>query len=600
MAPYAMFARAAGNLADVVQPMAEEAAATAGVEAVGYDADGKPVMTTGPVFGRLEEIARAAARAGHMAALQGEIEKTAAEKRREYANDPARFDQFGVEFERNLGLREKDPAVRVPVRLAVRQTVARHSEALTADFQRTAMANAKASLETRLKANDDKLEAIARQGGTGTDAYRHPNCPSSRGPDHSPISPWPIPSGRSRRVGREARVRREFGPRLGALARAAAKASLRPRQVQPRLPFKWAVRTLVLIASRAPNGVGPVRAGPSARDRTPIPVGRWSETMTAILPRNGLATHGETPVDFNHIAMTEAAGSISDLGYDNLRIEIDTTNATCWCYMDPVDKPSYTHELMGDISRMQTAITRTFASLPSPAASPFSWFVMASAVPGIYNLGGDLGHFAQRIRSRDLDAMRHYGHVAVEAIHRNAVAFDSPVVTMALVQGDALGGGFEHALSFDLIIAERSAKMGLPEILFNMFPGMGAYSFLTRRMDRSRAEALILSGRVHTAEELHEMGIVDVLAEDGQGEQAAVDYIARNHRKHNAHHAVYRARRRANPITLEELIDVVDIWAEAAINLTEADLKKMDRLCAAQNRRLSGLKTGAPMLTAAE
>jgi len=300
------------------------------------------------------------------------------------------------------------------------------------------------------------------------------------------------------------------------------------------------------------------------------------------------------------LAKVQAARAIRDLGYDNLRLDIDTHNATCWCFMEPVDKPSYTHELMHDISQMQKAITDTFASLPNPAAAPFGWFVMASGVPGIYNLGGDLGHFAKRIRSGDLDAMRHYGHVAVTAIHRNAVAFDSPVVTMALVQGDALGGGFEHALSFDLIVAERSAKMGLPEILFNMFPGMGAYSFLSRRMDRKSAEALILSGRVHTAEELHEMGVVDVLAEDGQGQQAVVDYIARHNRKHNAHNAVYRARRRVSPVTLEELIDVVDIWAEAAINLTEADLRKMDRLCAAQNRRLAGLQAEAPVLLAAE
>lgn len=118
-------------------------------------------------------------------------------------------------------------------------------------------------------------------------------------------------------------------------------------------------------------------------------------------------------------------------------------------------------------------------------------------------------------------------------------------------------------------------------------------------MDRAKAEALILSGRIHTAEELHEMGVVDVLAEDGQGQQAVVDYIAR-HGPHNAHHAVYRARRRVNPVTLSELIDVVDIWAEAALNLTEADLRKMDRLCAAQNKRLAGLRLDAPMLVAAE
>lgn len=322
--------------------------------------------------------------------------------------------------------------------------------------------------------------------------------------------------------------------------------------------------------------------------------------MSSILVQDDSTVRRNAPFDFGSNATIQAARAIADIGYDNLRLDIDTLNSTCWCFMDPVGKPSYTHELMQDISRMQGAITEAFAGLPTPAAAPFSWFVMASAVPGIYNLGGDLGHFAQRIRSRDLKAMRHYGHVAVTAIHRNAVAFDVPVVTMALVQGDALGGGFEHALSFDLIIAERSAKMGLPEILFNMFPGMGAYSFLARRMDRKRAEELILSGRVHTAEELYEMGVVDVLAEDGQGQQAAVDYIARHNRKHNAHHAVYRARRRVNPVTLEELIDVVDIWAEAALNLTDADLRKMDRLCAAQNRRLAGLRSEAPMLTAAE
>lgn len=319
----------------------------------------------------------------------------------------------------------------------------------------------------------------------------------------------------------------------------------------------------------------------------------------SLISFNNEASQADTALDVSRLAQEKAIRTIHASGYDNLRLDIDTINAICWCFMRPVGKPSYTHELMGDISRLQAAITRGFAEVPA-AATPFSWFVMASDVPGIYNLGGDLGHFAERIRTRDLAAMRHYGHVAVTAIHRNAVAFDSPVVTMALVQGDALGGGFEHALSFDLIVAERSAKMGLPEILFNMFPGMGAYSFLSRRMDRAKAEALILSGRVHTAEELYEMGVVDVLAEDGQGQQAAIDYIARHSRKHNAHLAVYRARRRVNPVTLEQLIDVVDIWAEAALNLTEADLRKMDRLCAAQNKRLAGLQAPVPMLTAAE
>lgn len=89
------------------------------------------------------------------------------------------------------------------------------------------------------------------------------------------------------------------------------------------------------------------------------------------------------------------------------------------------------------------------------------------------------------------------------------------------------------------------------------------------------------------------MGVVDVLAEDGEGQQAVQEYIARHGRKFNAHHATYRARRRVNPVTLDELRDVVDIWAEAALNLTDADLRKMDRLCSAQDRRLNTLNTAA-------
>ncbi|WP_106409135.1 crotonase/enoyl-CoA hydratase family protein, partial [Teichococcus deserti] len=239
---------------------------------------------------------------------------------------------------------------------------------------------------------------------------------------------------------------------------------------------------------------------------------------------------------------------------------------------------------------MQHHVTSAFAAAAAAGQQrPADWFVMASAVPGIYNLGGDLAHFGERIRSRDHASLVRYGHVAVEAIHRNHVAFDLPIVTMALVQGDALGGGFEHALSFDLIVAERSAKIGLPEILFNMFPGMGAYSFLSRRIDRAKAEALILSGRIHTAEELHAMGVVDVLAEDGEGEMVARDYIARHGRKHNAHLTMYRARRRVNGVSLDELREVVEMWADAAMNLGEADLKKMGRLVAAQEKRLAGI-----------
>ncbi|MGB8181947.1 MAG: crotonase/enoyl-CoA hydratase family protein, partial [Stellaceae bacterium] len=200
---------------------------------------------------------------------------------------------------------------------------------------------------------------------------------------------------------------------------------------------------------------------------------------------------------------------------------------------------------------------------------------------------GDLELFSTLIRNRDRAALRRYAHSCCEIGFTNAtgLGFDLPVISVALVQGDALGGGFEAVLSSNLIVAERGAKFGLPEILFNLFPGMGAYSFLARRIAPGIAERLIMSGEIYTAEQLHALGVVDVLAADGQGLQAFYDFIGRRERRYAAQRAMYRARRLVNPVTFEEMTRIADLWVEAAFKLEESDLKRMERLVTAQERR---------------
>ena len=74
-------------------------------------------------------------------------------------------------------------------------------------------------------------------------------------------------------------------------------------------------------------------------------------------------------------------------------------------------------------------------------------------------------------------------------------------------------------------------------------------------------------------------------AEDGEGETAVREYIDRHAYRHNAYRAVFQARKRVNPVTFDELRDVTDIWVEAAMGLSESDLRRMARLTAAQDRR---------------
>jgi DSF synthase len=179
-------------------------------------------------------------------------------------------------------------------------------------------------------------------------------------------------------------------------------------------------------------------------------------------------------------------------------------------------------------------------------------------------------------------------------------SFFSPTLTsISLIQGDALGGGFECALASDVIIAEESAQLGFPEILFNLFPGMGACSFLERRIGMRAAEELILSGKMLPAYKLHEMGVVDVLAPNGQGESAVRSYIADNAKRRNGMQAMFRARQFVRPVTREELDGIVELWVDAALRLGEREMKMMSRLARAQARRMENEHAPRPQDAAA-
>lgn len=271
-------------------------------------------------------------------------------------------------------------------------------------------------------------------------------------------------------------------------------------------------------------------------------------------------------------------------GYRELDIEFEAASAAIWCRMRPEGPPSFTPSLLGELISLRRAIANQMAG-QAPGAG-LRYFIGASRLTGIYNLGGDLGYFVNAIRTRDRDRLMAYAVDCCDVSYHMNVGFETPVVTIGLVQGDALGGGFEGALSFQILVAEKRARMGLPEVLFNLFPGMGACSLLGRKIGLARAERMILSGKVFTAAELYELGVVDVLAEDGAGEAEVRKLMSGGAAKHRLYHALTSARRCVEPVTFEELRKITEIWVDTAMQLNESDLRKMERLALAQHRRL--------------
>lgn len=251
-----------------------------------------------------------------------------------------------------------------------------------------------------------------------------------------------------------------------------------------------------------------------------------------------------------------------------------------WSYMRPSGRPSFTPPMLADFGNWQRLIAAHFG----PDRVPLKYLILGSRAPGVFCFGGDLELFASLIRAGNRDALAAYGYRCVEILHRNMHSLDLPILTIGMVQGQALGGGFEALLSFDYIIAERGSSFGLPEVMFGLFPGMGAHAILSRRLGQAMADRIIMGNEIYSAEAMYELGIVQQLAEPGEGEAAVRDFITKSSRRHAGLVGARRASRRANDVSLAELRDIVDYWADAALQLREQDLKLMQRLAGAQAR----------------
>ncbi len=320
------------------------------------------------------------------------------------------------------------------------------------------------------------------------------------------------------------------------------------------------------------QGLGPADA-PGVRMPT-------AATITRLRPR--LAAGGP-PQPITPPGRLAAALATLDLG--ELEIAFEDDEQILWANQRHTRKLHFTCDLLRDIRKLQLAVKSHCAAYQAGDDFPFRYLVWSSQSDGVFNLGGDLELFSELIARRSKADLAAYAKLCVDVCHENAANMGLPIITIALVQGDALGGGFESVLSSDLIVAERRARFGLPEILFGLFPGMGAYSFLARRVGVVAAERMIFSGKIYSAEELHALGVVDVLADDGLGESVMLDHIRSSRRHYAAHRAMYKVRQHFNAVTYDEMMSIAEIWVDTALQLTDGDMRKMRRLAAAQDRR---------------
>lgn len=275
---------------------------------------------------------------------------------------------------------------------------------------------------------------------------------------------------------------------------------------------------------------------------------------------------------------------ISLKNFQQLEVRIIPHQQTAWLYFNPQPRSCFTLTLVKELCDFQTILKNHEGKLPcNGELVDIDYTVLASRHP-VFSFGGDLNYFIECIENNDRNALKVYAKYCIDAMYDNYAGRKFDITTISLVHGSALGGGFEAALCTHVMVAERNTNMGLPEALFNLFPGMGAYQLLSQRVSPVMAEKMMLNGRLYSAEELYGLGVVDILVDDGEGKSAVDTYIRINKKRKKAMTAIRKVRQLVDPIDYQQLLSIGDIWVDAAFNLSEKDIRMMQRLVRGQER----------------
>jgi DSF synthase len=277
-----------------------------------------------------------------------------------------------------------------------------------------------------------------------------------------------------------------------------------------------------------------------------------------------------------------------------VHVAVDYTAAphsSLWLTMQPSPigrSQVFSRMLLRELMSVHQTVAKHGGAWPEgDALQPVQYLVLRSGHPDYFSLGGDIAYFRDCIRHRDASALREYSRSCLDLIHAWATGLECHTTSIALVQGRALGGGFEAALAADYLIAEEHGDFGFPEILFGLFPCSGGMSLLAQRVGVRRAERMLGDPRMYTAGELLTMGIVDQVCPRGQGHLAVERYIASHARHREARLILRQGRNRLSAMNYGELCIVVDEWVDLALNLKDEDLRVLDTLVRMQQASLT-------------
>src|ERR1700678_221601 len=245
-----------------------------------------------------------------------------------------------------------------------------------------------------------------------------------------------------------------------------------------------------------------------------------------------------------------------------------------WRIADGVIELTLDHAPCNEIGLAMLADLEQFVGALGTSRDEAHALIIFSARSEGFCAGGDLRELfrlSQEVTVAErLSGVRDF----LERIHRVLNAIDAtPLTTIAAVNGVTFGGGFELALTCDLIIADKMARFCFPELRLGLIPGFGGIPRLKRDLGNAVVRDLLLTGRSFNANKAQQVGLVSQVVGEGEALRAARATAAQLKKFDRA--TAVAAKRFIKPIPHEELRQEIELFCELfASPAVEAGLRR--------------------------
>ncbi|AOT08514.1 enoyl-CoA hydratase-related protein [Pseudoalteromonas luteoviolacea] len=244
-----------------------------------------------------------------------------------------------------------------------------------------------------------------------------------------------------------------------------------------------------------------------------------------------------------------------------------------WATMQLNKAPYFTKSLLKQLS---------YFFLPDPDTQNRVIKVLSSDKSGVFSLGGDLGSFVTCMLEQDDVWLKEYAFIYMTLLQRILHGAKHNLTSIALIQGRAYGTGMEVALCADCVVAEEQAEFLYPATMFNHGLEHILVGKLQHKSSRSVLMEVMYSNRRFSASELYELGLVDVLANPGEGEKVVRSLVGKAQACGIGHSMLQKYRYQKNINALNQLNNVADTWVKNAIKVDAAQQKYLRRLARMQ------------------